>query len=184
MWMLTSPCNGPRTRRSDQHAHVPTIEDVRKAGEQARVAVTNAFEQVRTPLLAAIGAGDLATQAVVDAVNKTREQLTERAEAARSAVDELPTDVTSLREKLDPAELRKLVEEYADAAVKLYQHLAEQGEKAVDEAAHPAAVQARHRPAGPGRRDRAAARRECRRGRPRAGRRGARQGRPPHPLHR
>jgi heparin binding hemagglutinin HbhA len=111
---------------------VPTIEDVRKAGEQARVAVTNAFEQVRTPLLAAIGAADLATQAVVDAVNKTREQLTERAEAARSAVDELPTDVNSLREKLDPAELRKLVDEYADAAVKLYQHLAEQGEKALD----------------------------------------------------
>jgi heparin binding hemagglutinin HbhA len=111
---------------------VPTIDDVRKAGEQARAAVTNAFEQVRTPLLAAIGAGDLATQAVVEAVNKTRDQLTERAEAARSAVDELPTDVTSIREKLDPAELRKLVEEYADAAVKLYQHLAEQGEKAVE----------------------------------------------------
>ena len=111
---------------------VPTIEDVRKAGEQARVAVTNAFEQARTPLLAAIGAGDLATQAVVDVVTKTRDQLTERAEAARSAVDELPTDVTSLREKLDPAELRKLVEEYADAAVKLYQHLADQGEKALD----------------------------------------------------
>ena len=34
---------------------VPTIEDVRKAGEQARVAVTNAFEQVRTPLLAYTG---------------------------------------------------------------------------------------------------------------------------------
>lgn len=111
---------------------VPTIEDVRKAGEQARVAVTNAFEQVRTPLLAAIGAGDIATQAVVDVVSKTRSQLTERAEAARSAVDELPTDVTSLREKLDPAELRKLVDEYADAAVKLYQHLAEQGEKTLD----------------------------------------------------
>lgn len=111
---------------------VPSIEDVRKAGEQARVAVTNAFEQVRTPLLAAIGAGDIATQAVVEVVNKTRSQLTERAEAARSAVDELPTDVNSLREKLDPAELRKLVDEYAEAAVKLYQHLAEQGEKTLD----------------------------------------------------
>jgi heparin binding hemagglutinin HbhA len=113
-------------------ATVPTVEDVRKAGEQARAAVTGAFEQVRTPLLAALGAGDLATQAVVDVVNKTREQLTERAEAARSAAGELPTDVSSLREKLDPAELRKLVDEYADAAAKLYQHLAEQGEKALD----------------------------------------------------
>ncbi len=112
-------------------ATVPTVEDVRKAGEQARAAVTSAFEQVRTPLLAALGAGDLATQAVVDVVTKTREQLTERAEAARSAAGELPTDVTSLREKLDPAELRKLVDEYADAAAKLYQHLADQGEKAL-----------------------------------------------------
>jgi len=107
---------------------VPTIDDVRKAGEQARAAVTTAFEQVRTPLLAAIGAGDLATQTVVEAVNKTRDQLTERAEAARSAVDELPTDVTSLREKLDPAELRKLVDEYTEAALKLYRKLAQDGE--------------------------------------------------------
>ena len=113
-------------------ASVPTIEDVRKAGEQAKAVVTTAFEQVRTPLLAAIGVGDVATQAVIDAVSKARTQFTERAEQARSVVDDLPTDVTSLREKLDPAELRKLVDTYPEAAVKLYQYLTEHGEQAVD----------------------------------------------------
>jgi heparin binding hemagglutinin HbhA len=92
----------------------PNTEDVRKA-----------VEQVRTPLLAALGAGDLAAKAVLDAVSKAREG----AEAARK---EIPTDVTSLREKLDPAELRKVVDEYTDAALKLYRKLAEQGEEAFD----------------------------------------------------
>ena len=117
-------------------ATVPTIDDVRKAGEQAvaasRTVVTTAFEQVRTPLLAAIGAGDVATQAVIDAVQKARAQWTERTEQARGVVDDLPTDVTSLRAKLDPAELRKLVDTYSDAAAKLYQYLAEHGEQAVE----------------------------------------------------
>lgn len=96
----------------------PNTEDVRKA-----------VEQVRTPLLAALGAGDLAAKAVLDAVSKARENVTERTEAVRK---EIPTDVTSLREKLDPAELRKLVDEYTDAALKLYRKLAEQGEEAFD----------------------------------------------------
>ncbi|HWM03547.1 MAG TPA: hypothetical protein VNP92_14535 [Actinophytocola sp.] len=100
---------------------LPKTEDVRKAGEQA-------VEALRTPLLAALGAGDLATQAVRDAVNKTRTRVNEGAGAAKGAVDELPTDLAGLREKLDPAELRKLVDEYTDAAQKLYQKLADQGE--------------------------------------------------------
>lgn len=112
--------------------NVPTIEDVRKAGEQAKSAVTTAFEQVRSPLLAAIGAGDVATQAVLDAVQRARAQFTERAEQAKGVVDDLPTDVAGLRAKLDPAELRKLVDGYADAAVQLYQYLTEHGEQAVE----------------------------------------------------
>ncbi|MPZ79779.1 MAG: hypothetical protein GEV28_05015 [Actinophytocola sp.] len=97
---------------------------MRKAGEHA-------VEVLRTPLLAALGAGDLATQAVRDAVNKTRTRVNEGADAAKGAVDELPADLAGLREKLDPAELRKLVDEYTDAAQKLYQKLADQGEEAL-----------------------------------------------------
>ena len=110
---------------------MPTAKDMRKARNQAVDALNTAVEQVRTPLLAAIGAGDLATQAVVDAVNKARSRVTERAEAAKGAVEELPTDLTGLREKLDPAELRKLVDEYTEAAQKLYQKLTDAGEDAV-----------------------------------------------------
>jgi heparin binding hemagglutinin HbhA len=109
-----------------------TTQSARKTGEQARYTVSGAFEQAKTPLLAVLGAGDLATQAIIDAVGKARVQLNERAEAAKSAAGELPTDITSLREKLDPAELSKLVEQYGDAALKLYQYLAEQGGKTFD----------------------------------------------------
>jgi heparin binding hemagglutinin HbhA len=110
---------------------MPTAKDVRKARKQAVEALSTAVEQVRTPLLAAIGAGDLATQAVVEAVNKARTRATERVEATRHAVEDLPTDLSGLREKLDPAELRKLVDEYTEAAQKLYQKLTDAGEEAV-----------------------------------------------------
>ncbi|HVK24624.1 MAG TPA: hypothetical protein VM677_24970 [Actinokineospora sp.] len=106
----------------------PKSATVRKAGEQAAGAVNTAIEQVRTPLLAALGAGDLAAKAVVDAVNKAKE----RAESTRTAAADLPQEITGLREKLDPTELRKLVDEYTEAAVKLYQKLADQGEGALD----------------------------------------------------
>lgn len=112
--------------------YVPTIEDVRKAGEQAKAAVASAFEQARTPLLAALGAGEVTTKAVIDAVTKARAQFTESAEQARSTAGDLPTELTNLRERLDPAELRKLVDQYSESANKLYSYLAEEGEKALD----------------------------------------------------
>ena len=110
---------------------VPKTEDVRKAREQAVEVLNTAVDGVRTPLLAAIGAGDLATQAVVDAVAKARTKVNEGADAAKGAVDEFPTDLAGLREKLDPAELRKLIDEYTEAAQKLYKRLADQGEDAL-----------------------------------------------------
>jgi heparin binding hemagglutinin HbhA len=99
----------------------PNTEDIRKAAEP-----------VRTSLLAAVGAGDLVAKAVLEAVSKAKDNVTEGAEAVQKTAQSLPTDVSTLREKLDPAELRKAVEEYTDAAVKLYRKLAEQGEEALD----------------------------------------------------
>lgn len=100
--------------------------------EDVRRAVNTAVEQLRTPLLAALGAGNLASQAVVEAVAKAKERVSETSEAARRNVEELPSDVTTLREKLDPAELRKLLDDYTEAALKLYNKLAETGEQALD----------------------------------------------------
>ncbi len=101
--------------------NLPSQEELRKAGEQAATAA-------RTPLLAALGAGDLATKAVIEALNKAKHTIDERTVAAKSAVDELPGDVAGLREKLEPAELRKLVDAYTQSALHLYTYLAEQGE--------------------------------------------------------
>ena len=94
-----------------------------------------ALDQVRTPLLAALGAGNLAGQAVVDAVSKAKEKVVEGSETARKNIEELPHDVEGLREKLDPAELRKVIDEYTEAALKLYNKLAESGEQAWDKIA-------------------------------------------------
>jgi heparin binding hemagglutinin HbhA len=103
---------------------LPKTDDVRKAREQA-------VEVLKTPLLAALGAGDLATQALVDAMQKARTRVDEGATSARGAVNELPRDLAGLRDRLDPAELRKLVDDYTEAAQKLYQKLADQGEDAL-----------------------------------------------------
>jgi heparin binding hemagglutinin HbhA len=106
----------------------PKTEDVKKA-------VNSALDQVRTPLLAALGAGSLAGQAVTDAVAKAKENVAKGSETARKNLQELPTDADSLREKLDPAELRKVIDEYTEAALKLYNKLAESGEQAWDKIA-------------------------------------------------
>ena len=53
---------------------LPTSADVRKVRSQATKAVNTQFDIVRTPLLAWIGAGDLAVNKVSDAVAKAREK--------------------------------------------------------------------------------------------------------------
>lgn len=100
--------------------NMPTTEELRKAGEQAVAAA-------RTPLLAALGAGDLAAKAVIEALGKARE----RAESAKTAAEagDLKKD---LRDKLDPAELRKVVDAYTQSALNLYQFFAQHGEEALE----------------------------------------------------
>ncbi|MEU5691420.1 hypothetical protein [Actinosynnema sp. NPDC020468] len=92
--------------------NLPTTEELRKAGEQAVAAA-------RTPLLAALGAGDLAAKAVVEALGKARE----RAESAKQAAETT---------RFDPAELRRVVDAYTQSALNLYQFLAEHGQEALD----------------------------------------------------
>jgi heparin binding hemagglutinin HbhA len=103
-----------------------------KTTEKVFEQVNYALEQVRTPLLAALGAGNLAGQAVLDAVNKAKARVTEGSETARRNFDDLPGEVDNLRGKLDPAELRKAIEEYTEAALRLYGKLAESGEQTWD----------------------------------------------------
>lgn len=107
----------------------PNSDDVQKAREQAVNALGGAAEQARTPLLAALGAGDLAAQAAYEAVQKVRTQLNERMDSAQQ---DLPADLTDLRAKIEPEQLRKRVDEYAESAKQLYGYLAERGEDTLD----------------------------------------------------
>src|SRR5699024_5798024 len=93
---------------------------------------TSTVEQVRTPLFAALGAGNLATQAVVDTVSKAKQRVDDGTESARKNLEEFPTDLDSLRGRLDPGELRRVLDEYTDAVWKMYHKLAESGEQAWD----------------------------------------------------
>ena len=100
------------------------------------------IEDLKAPLLAAVGAADLA----LATVNEIVATLRERAEGARTdagaRVDEvranltklqedLPSQVTEVRERLNSDELRKAAETYAEAATATYNKLVERGEEAL-----------------------------------------------------
>lgn len=97
--------------------------------DDVRKTVNTAMDQVRTSLLAALGAGNLAGDAVADAVSKARDRVNESSESARRNIEELPGELEHLRDRLEPAELRKLLDEYTDSALRLYRRLAESGEE-------------------------------------------------------
>jgi heparin binding hemagglutinin HbhA len=123
-----------------------TNANAKKTRDQVADRFGDVVDQVRTPLLAAVGAGDLATQAAVDLLNKARAQV----ERGSNAKPSTPVDVEELRSKLDsaefnklvdphelrklvdPQELRDLVDAYSKAATDLYKYLAVHGESAVD----------------------------------------------------
>ncbi len=123
---------------------MPTTEDVRHAREQAEAAVSTTFEAVKSPLLAALGAVDTATHAVVEAFTKARSEAGERAEETQSRLQkalndlqarasELPKEIAELRHRMEPAELRKLADEYREAAQKAYASLVDRGEEVYGE---------------------------------------------------
>jgi heparin binding hemagglutinin HbhA len=112
------------------------------------------IEELKAPLLAAVGAADLALATVNEIVATLRERAEEarteasaRAEDRRAklttAVDEtrgrisklqegLPKEIGELREKLTTDELRKVAEGYAEQAQTTYTKLVERGEAALE----------------------------------------------------
>lgn len=89
---------------------LPTAADVRKAREQATQVFNERFEAVRTPLLAWLGANDLAASRVTEAVAKARTRAAER------------------RGKLTSDELRKQADALSKQAMQTYEELAKRGE--------------------------------------------------------
>ena len=100
------------------------------------------IDDLKAPLLAAVGAADLA----LATVNEIVAALRERAEDARSDAetrvdegrarlsklqDELPGQVDEIRGRLNADELRKAADGYADQATATYNKLVERGEEAL-----------------------------------------------------
>ncbi len=101
------------------------------------------IEDLKAPLLAAVGAADLALATVNEIVATLRERAEEARTDANTRVgegrarlnklqEELPTQVTEIRERLNSDELRKAAEGYAEAATATYNKLVERGEAALE----------------------------------------------------
>lgn len=115
---------------------LPTSADVRKVRSQATKTVNTQFDVVRTPLLAWVGAGDLAVTKVTEAVETARTRAAERRERAAKRREKLQTRVsglpTELKDTLTTEELRKRYEEVTGQVKKTYTELADRGEVAVE----------------------------------------------------
>ena len=100
-------------------------------------------EELKAPLLAAVGAADLALAKVNEIVETLRDRAGDartdaetRVEESRARLtklqEELPSQFDELRDKLTPEELRKVAEKYADEATSQYNKLVERGEAALE----------------------------------------------------
>jgi heparin binding hemagglutinin HbhA len=107
------------------------------------MAENTTIDDLRAPLLAALGAADLALATVNDLVTNMRERAEETRSDTRSRVEEsrarltklqedLPEQLRELRERFTTDELRRAAEGYLDAATNRYNELVERGEAALD----------------------------------------------------
>ncbi|GAS97682.1 iron-regulated heparin binding hemagglutinin hbhA [Mycolicibacterium canariasense] len=101
------------------------------------------IEDLKAPLLAAVGAADLALATVNEIVASLRERAEDartdaqgRVEEGRARLtklqEELPTQFEELRDKLTSDELRKAAEKYTEEAQATYNKLVERGEAALE----------------------------------------------------
>ena len=101
------------------------------------------IDDLKAPLLAAVGAADLALERVNEIVATLRDRAGEartdaeaRVEETRARVnrlqEDLPGQFGELRERLSSEEFRKFAETYADAAQTTYNKLVERGEAALE----------------------------------------------------
>lgn len=100
------------------------------------------IEELRAPLLAALGAADLALATVNELIGNLRERAEDTRTDTRTRVEEsrariaklqedLPEQFTELRERFTPEELRKAAEGYLEAATTRYNELVDRGEAAL-----------------------------------------------------
>ena len=102
---------------------LPTSADVRKARQN----VAERAEAARTPLLAVLGAGDVAVTAVSKAVAEARVRATVARAKATEQAEDVQHRVVELPQKLNPDELRKAVADLRVQAEHAYTGFAERG---------------------------------------------------------
>ena len=101
------------------------------------------IDDLKAPLLAAVGAADLALERVNEIVATLRDRAGDartdaeaRAEKSRARItklqEELPTQFEDIRDRLTSEELRKFAESYAETAQSTYNKLIERGEAALE----------------------------------------------------
>ena len=115
------------------------VQKAKKSQKNAQPTV----DDLKAPLLAAVGAADLALERVNEIVATLRERAGEARTDAGSRVEEsrarltklqedLPNQFGELRDRLTSDELRKFAESYAEAAQATYNNLVERGEAALE----------------------------------------------------
>src|SRR6201988_1994692 len=101
------------------------------------------IDDLRAPLLAALGAADLALATVNDLITNLRDRAEEPRTETRTRVEErrarlsklqedLPEQLTELRDRFTTDALRKAAEGYLDAATNRYNGRVERGEAALE----------------------------------------------------
>jgi heparin binding hemagglutinin HbhA len=109
---------------------LPTAADVRKVRKQAAKNAAERAEAVRQPLLAVLGAGDLAVTKVSKAIADARSRATAQAEGVQGRVADLPQRFNTDELRKAVAELRAQAEKARAQAEKAYADFAGRGEKA------------------------------------------------------
>src|SRR5690625_2520060 len=110
------------------------------------------IDDLKAPLLAAIGAADLALATMSDLILNMRERAEEARGDASSRVEDsrarlnklqedLPEQFAGLRDRLTADELRKVAETYVEAASSRYNELVERGEAALERIRHQSAFE-------------------------------------------
>src|ERR1044071_2155611 len=89
-------------------------------------------DDLKAPLLAAVGAADLALERAGEARTDTQARVEESRARLTKLQEDLPTQFGELRERLTSEELRKVAESYAEAAQTRYNTLVERGEAALE----------------------------------------------------
>lgn len=99
----------------------------------------NTVEDLKAPLLAAVGAADLALATVNEILNTLRERaevagdrMDDRRAALTRLQEELPKRTEELRGRLSTEELRKAADEFLSDATTTYNSLVERGEAALE----------------------------------------------------